>query len=274
MDRREVLKASAGAAISLVGLGGCRPQSKTFSDGGSKHHRQKVKVIDKGSLSVTDNGKLAGLTLQQLHKQYRYDLFDDFLPFMEKFVIDHELGGFMCNTDRDGTNITTTKNSWYIGRGIWVYSFLYNELSPKKKYLEVARKSVEFVLRDPPKGDELWPAEYTKEGKPVPAKGQYIGGKYIPVSKQIYGDLFIANGLVEYTRTTGDDAYWNMARDIMFKCIRIYDRSDYSPTAPKVYIGPGMLRICPECDCSVSGWCCCDSLLKCSTKRPIPKSRR
>ena len=43
---------------------------------------------------------------------------------MEKYVIDHVYGGFMCNTDRDGTNITQDKNTWYEGRGIWVYSFL------------------------------------------------------------------------------------------------------------------------------------------------------
>ncbi|MCP5117846.1 MAG: hypothetical protein GY953_44065, partial [bacterium] len=44
---------------------------------------------------------LADLTLEELRDQYRRDLFGDFLPFMEKYVIDHEYGGFLCNTDRD-----------------------------------------------------------------------------------------------------------------------------------------------------------------------------
>ena len=78
------------------------------------------------------------LTLEELREQYRYDLFDDFLPFLDKFVIDHEHGGFMCNTDRDGTNITKNKRAWYEGRGIWVYSFLYNNFEPNPKYLEIA----------------------------------------------------------------------------------------------------------------------------------------
>jgi len=33
----------------------------------------------------------------ELIEQYRKDLFDDFLPFMNRFVVDFELGGFCCN---------------------------------------------------------------------------------------------------------------------------------------------------------------------------------
>ncbi len=223
MNRRELLKLSAGAAVSLVGLSNCRTGQSASTD--------------ENPLRGNREGKSPGRSLAELRDQYRYDLFDDFLPFIDKHVIDHELGGFMCNADRDGTLLNTTKNSWYIGRGIWVYSFLYSELTHEKKHLEVARKATEFILRDPPKGNDLWPAEYTKEGRPITAKGQYIGGRFHPVSKQVYGDLFIANGLAEYARASGEGRYWQMAKGIMQKCIRIYDRPDYAPTAPQVYLG-------------------------------------
>jgi hypothetical protein len=42
------------------------------------------------------------LPLEQLRQQYRFDLFEDFLPFMDKYVIDRQHGGFMCTTDHDG----------------------------------------------------------------------------------------------------------------------------------------------------------------------------
>ena len=42
---------------------------------------------------------IAGFTPEDLLHQYRHFLFDDFLPFMDKFVIDHERGGFLCNCD-------------------------------------------------------------------------------------------------------------------------------------------------------------------------------
>ncbi|MEZ5367104.1 MAG: hypothetical protein R2748_33400 [Bryobacterales bacterium] len=48
---------------------------------------------------------LAGRTLPELRGLYHADLFDDFLPFLDAHVIDHERGGFMCNTDRNGVNL-------------------------------------------------------------------------------------------------------------------------------------------------------------------------
>lgn len=231
MNRRELLSATAGAAISFVGLGYARAEEKTSPGGGPPPGG-----VGKHGKAATDNVKLAGRTLVELRDQYRRDLFGDFLPFMDKFIIDHELGGFMCNADRDGTLLSTKKNSWYIGRGVWVYSFLYNELTRGEKHLEVAQKATEFILRDPPTGDDFWPAEYDKQGAPILAKGQYIGGKLVPVSKQVYGDLFIANGLAEYARATGQDRYWHLAKKIMLKCVKVYDRADYAPTAPQVYL--------------------------------------
>lgn len=184
-----------------------------------------------------DNSLIASLTLEQLRDQYCHDLFDDFLPFMDKYVIDHEYGGFMCNTDRDGTNLSTDKNSWFIGRGIWVYSFLYNNLKQEEIYLDIARKAAEFILKAPPEGNDLWHVDYTREGRPKQPKGIYTAGKYVPVSKEIYGDLFIAHGFAEYARATADDTFWSLAKDIILKCARVYDCPDYAPSAVKVYLG-------------------------------------
>jgi len=179
---------------------------------------------------------LAGLTLEQLGDQYRRDLFDDFLPFMNTFVIDHEYGGFMCNTDRNGRNLDTNKNAWYIGRGIWVYSFLYNNFGENPEHLKVTRKAVDFILASSPEEGRLWSAEFTRTGEPIPPRGQYIGNKFVPVGQQVYGDLFIAEGLTEYSIAVNDETYWNLAKDILLKCMDIYDRPDYAPTAPMVYL--------------------------------------
>jgi mannose/cellobiose epimerase-like protein (N-acyl-D-glucosamine 2-epimerase family) len=216
MNRRAFLTASpAGAAALLAGLTDCKGPS---NNEGSR--------IPQATKSATENGKLAGLTLADLKKQYEYDLFDDFLPFLDKHVIDHEYGGFMCNTDRDGTKITQNKNTWYEGRGIWVYSFLYNKLDPNPRHLEVAKKSVEFILKKRPPGDNLWPASFTRKGAPMGEP-----------AKRVYGDLFVANGLAEYSKAAGDDKYRDMAKEIMLKCIKISDRPDYYPEAAQSYLG-------------------------------------
>ncbi len=168
------------------------------------------------------------LPLEQLRNQYRYDLFEDFLPFMDKHVLDRRYGGFLCNTDRDGTNLSGRKVTWYEGRGIWAYSFLYNHLGKQQHYLDVARGSVEFILARKPKDEAaLWPVSFTREGKPE-----------TPSDTAVYGDLFIAEGLAEYARATGDREYWDIARNVILKCVRIYDRPDYEPGIVASYNGP------------------------------------
>jgi mannose/cellobiose epimerase-like protein (N-acyl-D-glucosamine 2-epimerase family) len=185
-----------------------------------------------GSLGQRSSGRLfqrtnARFNLPELREQYRKDLFTDFLPFMDKYVIDHELGGFMCNADHTGVRVNQNKLSWFEGRGTWVYSFLYNNLARELKYLDVARQSIELTLKSKPAGEELWPKELTREGKPLTS-----------ADGEIYGDIFIAEGLAQFSKATGDRRYWNLAREILFKCLRIYDRPDYRPTIGQTYLGP------------------------------------
>ncbi|MFC1509167.1 AGE family epimerase/isomerase [Candidatus Omnitrophota bacterium] len=202
MKRRSFFGTSAGTAALVSGITGCTQEKKTGQPA------QEKTILDK-------NGKIGGKTLQELRERYRYDLLDDYIPFLYKYVVDHELGGFMCTTDRDGTNLDTNKRAWYEGRGTWVSSFLYNNIDPAPEHLEVVRKSVDFTLKLKPEGDKLWPGGFTREGKPT----------YEDL--RVYGDLFIATGLQEYSRAVKDDSYWDMAKDIMLKCMRIYDSPDY-----------------------------------------------
>src|SRR5215831_2335362 len=66
-----------------------------------------------------------GHSLAQLRAMYYRDLFVDWLPFMDQHVIDPEYGGFLCNTDFDGTHVDYEKEPLFEGRGMWVYSTLY-----------------------------------------------------------------------------------------------------------------------------------------------------
>jgi mannose/cellobiose epimerase-like protein (N-acyl-D-glucosamine 2-epimerase family) len=166
--------------------------------------------------------------LQEIAARYHADLFDDFLPFMDKYVVDPVYGGFLCETDGHGVHTSTEKFSWFEGRGIWVYSFLYNNLAHESKYIDVARGSVEFILGQRTKDSaETWPSRFTREGKPLTGP-----------DPEIYGDLFIAEGLAEFSLATKDPHYWDMAKELVLKCIRIYDRDDYHPEIGRTYLGP------------------------------------
>jgi N-acylglucosamine 2-epimerase len=183
-----------------------------------------------GNTTIPDNAeaaassmKIAGKTLPELREEHRYWLFNDFLPFMDKFVIDHELGGFMCTADRDGTQINSDKRGWYEGRGIWVYSYLYNKLAKEQKYLDVADKSVKFIMKYKPSGDKIWPETYKRDGT-----NNGMG------DTRLYGDMFVALGLQEYSKATGDNQYWNLAKETILKDVRLYDRPDYEKTGVRV----------------------------------------
>lgn len=167
------------------------------------------------------------LPLRALRDQYRKDLFDDFLPFMEKYVIDPEFGGFRCNTDHLGNRLNDNKSSWFEGRGTWVYSFLYNNLRREQKYLDVARRSIDLVMKIEPRGDDLWPKEITREGEALTS-----------ADGEVYGDIFIAEGLAEFSKATGDRSPWEKAKQILLKCVRLYDRPDYRPRIGQTYLGP------------------------------------
>lgn len=211
MNRRKFLGASVGAPALLAG----EPLSVASQ-------KRRAPRAPSGGATM-----LAGRSLRELREQYRRDLFDDFLPFMERHVIDREHGGFMCNADHHGERVNHNKLSWFEGRGTWVYAFLYNNLAREEKHLDVARRSVEFTLKAKPADDDaLWPKELTRDGRPLRS-----------ADGEIYGDLFIAEGFAEYAKATNDRAHWELAKRLLFKCVRIYDRPDYRPVIGQTYLG-------------------------------------
>ena len=211
MKRREFLgvTAAAGAGAALSGCG------KPAGTGETKAGASPV--------------KLAGMTLAELREEHRHWLLDDFVPFMDKYVVDHELGGFMCTVDRDGTQVNSNKSTWYEGRGIWAYSYLYNKIEQNPAYLEIARKSVEFISKQNPAGKELMPAAFTKEGKP-------LGGPD-PI---FYGAVFVANGFQEFSKIKGNEGYWDIAKKILLNCVDIYDNR---PGYGDIPAGPSLVAL-------------------------------
>lgn len=159
--------------------------------------------------------------------KYRKDLFDDYLPFHEKFVIDREYGGFHCTVRPDGRLVSGEKNAWYEGRGIWVYSYLYNHFGGELKWLETARRSVALIERNRPEGGaRSWVRTMRRDGTPV--------GDPDP---EVYSDLFIAEGFAEYGKATGEQRYWDEARAIVLRAVRRFEQPDYYPAIGKTYLG-------------------------------------
>ncbi|MBK9170498.1 MAG: AGE family epimerase/isomerase [Bryobacterales bacterium] len=145
------------------------------------------------------------MTLARLRDQYRRELFDVQLPFWDRHGIDHEHGGFMTALDFDGTRVNDEKYHWYQGRGIFVYSYLYNHLGRDPRHLEVARKAKDFWLRHARQDDGFYATSLSRDGRVLE-----------PFNGDIYGMFFLAEGLQECAAAAGDPG----ARDLSVSLLK------------------------------------------------------
>lgn len=208
-SRRDFIKRNSIASIGIMTLGSTLSSLDSIGGRGKANN-------DSGSGPLKKITSIAGMSLEQLRDRYKAELFQDFLPNMDKYAIDHEYGGVMCNLDvRSGKLTNTEKTAWFVGRGLWVYSFLYNNLERNPHYLEIARKSKDLLLKIMPTDDSFWAQKFTREGKPLTGPGD------------IYGSLFPAEGLFEYAKASGEKEYRKLAKKIIFDCLARYDEPDY-----------------------------------------------
>jgi|UniRef100_UPI00404B1075 N-acylglucosamine 2-epimerase len=180
---------------------------------------EKIKDFESGNLD-----------LKKLYDFYHFELFDSFIPNMDKYVIDHQLGGFMTSVDiTNGTQVNSNKTAWFEGRGMWTYSFLYNHFGKNSKYLEGARKSKDFILKLQPKDNSFWTSSFDRMGNPLSGPGD------------IYSSLFVAEGLAEFAKASGEKQYFTIAKKIILSCLDRYDSPDYNYYV--AYLNPGATKI-------------------------------
>jgi mannose/cellobiose epimerase-like protein (N-acyl-D-glucosamine 2-epimerase family) len=200
--KRRTFLELAGAAVANMGI--ARLASAQSSGGPC------------GDATTPSELQLAGMSLPQLRKKFYDQLFQVLLPFWDKHGIDHEYGGIMCSLDYDGTLVNTEKNLWFLGRAIWVYSFLYNHFGKNPQFLEVARKSKEFVFKYALQRDGWWAEVLSREGKVLR-----------PFSGDTEGMYFVAEGLQEYAAASGDEQSREQAFALLKKLFRYFSTSDF-----------------------------------------------
>ncbi len=161
---------------------------------------------------------IAGLTLKQHREELWSRLFDEYLPFWDHGGYDEKYGGFICNLTESGVPVDDQKFIWYQGRAIWVYSFLYNNIKNDPKYLEIARKTRDFMIEKMYVGDGKWVEIVHRDGKVI---------KGIEPDTDIYGWLFAANGLAEYYRITGNEEDMDLVKKSIWASVKAYDSPHY-----------------------------------------------
>lgn len=150
---------------------------------------------------------LAGLTLPALRQQYHDELFGVCLPFWDAHGIDHERGGFWCGLDYDGARTSGEKHPWFQGRGLWVYSFLYNHFGGAARHLEIARRTKEYLVRE--------------------------GGLERPLRGDVYDLYFAAEGLQEYAWAARDESARQLACALLRRLWEYIHRPEAWPRRPQ-----------------------------------------
>jgi len=167
-----------------------------------------------------------GIDFSDIKSRYHADLFIDLLPFFDAHVIDHEQGGFCCAVRADGERVSDAKKTWFQGRGAWVYSHLYATLAPEQYYLDVAERAITLVERTRPADGGSWPITLNRDGSAA-----------TPPDPEIYGDLFVAEGMAAFAEASGDERYWDEAKSIILRCVEKFDDPGYGPGVPRMYFG-------------------------------------
>jgi len=130
---------------------------------------------------------------------YKNELTKSVLPFWERYSIDNEFGGYFTCLDREGKVFDTDKFIWLQCRQVWTFSKLYNEFNREERWIEIARKGAEFLMRYGREDKGNWFFSLTREGKPL----------IQPYN--IFSDCFAAMAFGQLNQATGNEEYGNIA---------------------------------------------------------------
>lgn len=199
MRRRDFMLTSAGVGLSAtLGCGriaGAKPEPQ-------------MRAIPE---------RIGGRTLVELRDEMKKYLFDIHLPFFDRGGDDKEYGGFMCILEDNGKPKLEEKYIWFMGRGIWIYSYLYNNFGRKPEWLDSARRARDFMVKSMYAGNGQWVEKVNRDGSPME-----------PVTGVIYSWLFPAEGLIEFYKATGNKEDLDLAITSIKAAAEAYEKPTYS----------------------------------------------
>ena len=144
--------------------------------------------------------------LREYADRYRRELLESVIPFWMRHSLDRQHGGYFTCLDRDGSIYDDTKYVWLHGRAAWTFSKLYNEVERRQEWLDAAALILNFVRRYALDSHGRFYFSLTRDGRPA------------FFQRKPYSGTFVAIGLIEFFKATGDRAcldeaisiFWNV----------------------------------------------------------------
>lgn len=155
--------------------------------------------------------------LKECKDLYLDDLENQVLSFWLEHGYDAKNGGVFTCLDRDGTIMDTTKSVWFQGRFAFVCAYAYNNVKKDPKWLEAAKKTIDFLLAHGFDTDGHMYFEVTAEGAPV-RKRRYV-----------FSECFMAIAMSEYAIASGDKSYAVKALELLRFINKMLDTPGFLP---------------------------------------------
>jgi hypothetical protein len=168
-------------------------------------------------------GSLAVVELLEFHQR---ELQQEFLPQWQEGRVDLQYGGFLPDYDPTDRRARYRKNTYDQGRGLWLFSYLYNHFGNRPEHREAADKAWAFISENMLREDDMFYEETDRRGKVI---------HEVP---NIYGDIYIFMGLSEYYKLTGDSKLRDQA---VRTAITVFERAS-SPDYLHAYQNHGRAR--------------------------------
>jgi N-acylglucosamine 2-epimerase len=122
---------------------------------------ENLVVVAKTAVSETEN------TISKLSGLYHNELVSNILPFWLTHSKDEQNGGFFTCLDQRGNVFDTDKFMWLQGRGVWCFSYMYNNVEKKQEWLDMALHGANFMEKYGRDKDGNWYFSLTADGKPL-----------------------------------------------------------------------------------------------------------
>lgn len=149
--------------------------------------------------------------MKNYRELYKKTLLEDIIPFWEKNSVDDKNGGYFTCLDQNGSVYDTDKFMWLQGRQAWTFSMLYNKVDKNPKWLEIAKKGIDFIKEYGMDADGNFYFSLTSEG--IPLVQPY----------NIFSDCFAAMAFSQYALASGDKNMKEMARQTYFNILKKKD---------------------------------------------------
>lgn len=106
-------------------------------------------------------------SLKSFAEIYRQELTGNILPFWLSHSKDEKNGGFFTCLDRTGNVYDTDKFMWLQGRQVWCFSYMYQNLSPRQEWLDMALHGARFMQQHGRDTQGNWYFSLTADGRPL-----------------------------------------------------------------------------------------------------------